>query len=323
MFTPETATWRQNLDATFEHDDQLRLLSLSMAEEKYGIVVSSILSDFFALSRAFQSFYIETFDLIADLQPPAPLKWYWPLVFTHVSAFKLFRSAEHLFTKGYPFVGYSLLRELKDRAFILAAVARGSVSFRAALGWDVQPAVQGAVTMADQKKVVQARKKIDGRIRRETIGSTSGFDPAIQAKLENWNSLFHAEVHGSNLSFALDLKGWLASRGALPYATTTLHPTAAAMFVNRFEEAAWMMLRTLPFLQLSPSMFGDEWSKRWQVLNESLLESTKSRPQPASLFAELVIKLVDAKFSFVPDQLYYSELHDDADGKNAPAVPTA
>ena len=248
----EVEEWQKRLEETFGTGEFVgaSLLEIIGWEDQYGIAMANVFHGFFALSSAFQSFYVDTLRLVETSKPPREATLFWPLVFIHVSAFRLFRAAENLFLKGYPLIGYSLMRELKDRAFMLAAVGRGATSFREANGYDLQ--VQpGNFTVADHQKMVRARKKADARIRKETIGSTSGFDAPTQESLARWNDLFHAEVHGSNLSFAVDLSQWYATPGALPLTNSKVHQTSVAMFVNRFEEAGWMILRLLPFSSCS------------------------------------------------------------------------
>src|SRR5262249_11102320 len=152
----------------------------------YGLVVSAVLNDFAACARCFESFYIETLQHVETTKPASAPKWYWPLVFIHISAFRLFRSAKVVFGRGYPLVTYSLLRELKDRGFMFGAIARNEVSLRKAGGWDIQPESPGSFTDSDQKQLVIARKRIDSIIRSQTIGA-SGFDAQTQAKLKEWN----------------------------------------------------------------------------------------------------------------------------------------
>lgn len=305
----DVTEWQRRLEDTFGDDALVgtSLLPIVEAEERYGTCIAGLLSGFFALSSSFQAFYVDTLRAIQPGGVPRAAKWYWPLVFMHISTFRVFRSAEILLLKGHPLIGYSLLRDVKDRAFVFSAVARDLVSLKHACGWDVPPSASGGYGQVEYEHTVRARKKADGRIRKETIGTTSGFDQAAQADLKSWNQLFHAEVHGSNLSFAVDLKAWLQSRGPLPVANELFHEITIAMLVNRYEEAAWFALRTLPFLQPTASSFGPEWAQKWQILDESFRAAVRERPGKARDFADRIIQLVDTKFPFAPDRTLYSE----------------
>jgi hypothetical protein len=270
------------------------------------LAVASTLHGFFALSSAFQSFYVDTLRAAEASGDRKTATWYWPLVFMHIATFRAFRSSEILLLKGYPLIGYSLLRDVKDRSFVFSAVARNLVSLRQACGWDAPPS-SGAYGQAEHEQTVRVRKKVDAKILNETIGTTSGFDDKMQGDLKSWNQLFHAEVHGSLLSFAVDLKTWLKNPGPLPIANETFHLTSIAMLINRFEEAGWFILRNLAFLQPRVGAFGGEWSQKWHVLDESFRATVCERPGKAREFADRILELLEKKFPFVPELTEYSE----------------
>jgi len=302
------AEWQKRLEDTFGDDALVgpTLAPIVVAEERYGIAVASALSGFFGLSSAFQSFYVDTLRAAEASGDRKIATWYWPLVFMHIATFRSFRSSEILLLKGYPLIGYSLLRDVKDRSFVFSAVARKLVSLKQACGWDTPPA-SGAYGQAEHEQIVKARKKVDGKILKETIGTTSGFNDQMQADLKSWNQLFHAEVHGSLLSFAVDLKTWLEKPGPLPLANEIFQQRSIAMLINRFEEAAWFILRTLAFLQPRVGSFGAEWSQKWHVLDEVLRATVCERPGKAREFADRILDLLEKKFPFAPEHTEYFE----------------
>jgi hypothetical protein len=306
MDAPE---WQNRLQEAFGDDALVgsTLVPIVLAEERYGMAVAAVLPGFSTLSNSFQSFYVETLRALKPSAAPKGAKWYWPLAFMHISIFRVFRSAEALLLEGYPLIGYSLLREVKDRAFVFSAVARHLVSLRQACGWEAELGPSASYGQAEYEQTVLARKKIEGKILKETIGTTSGFDKQAQADLKSWNQLFHAEVHGSHLSFAVDLKTWLKNPGPLPVANELFHQTSVAMLVNRFEEAAWFILRTLAVLQTQVGSFGPEWSRKWHVLDDALRATVAERPGKAREFADRIFQLVEQKFPFVPENTAYSE----------------
>jgi len=273
-------------------------------EDFYGFVVANTLHGFFTLSSSFQSFYVETLRLTEQRTVPREAKWYWPVVFTHIGMFKGFRASESLLLKGYPLIGYSLFRDLKDRAFMLAAVARGVISFQDANAF-IQPA-SGAWSKSDQKKAVKLRKEADLRIRKNSLGTTSGFESAKQERLDRWNQLFHAEVHGSHLTFASDLDAWLKT-GTLRIVNGSPDLRSLGMHTTHFQEVAWMCIRLLPFLQLTPGEFNANWQEKWNVLNESFKEALAALAGPPGEFTQLVIELMDSKFPFTPTSTAYTE----------------
>jgi hypothetical protein len=78
-----------------------------------------------------------------------------------------------------------------------------------------------------------------------------------------------------------------------------------AMYVNRVAEVAWMVLRTYPLLQLAPGSFGQEWHRKWDILDDSFRVYVGALARLGKKVADAVIALIDSKFDFSPGTTYY------------------
>jgi hypothetical protein len=65
-----------------------------------------------------------------------------------------------------------------------------------------------------------------------------------------------------------------------------------------------MLLRTLPVLQLKQKALGDEWSKKWYILDDSFRYSYKSLAEMGKKIGYAILKLIDSKFNFNPTYVY-------------------
>ena len=77
------------------------------------------------------------------------------------------------------------------------------------------------------------------------------------------------------------------------------------MYMNRNNEISWIILRTLPFLQLEPRAFGKEWARKWHVLDDSFGITIEELGNINKKIAWAVIALVDRKFRFTPEETYF------------------
>jgi hypothetical protein len=113
--------------------------------------------------------------------------------------------------------------------------------------------------------------------------------------------MFNEEVHGSHLTQAHTLR---RLRSGAPLMGPQYDELPAAMYANRCSEASWMMLRTIPILQLGPRAFGDEWARKWHILDDSFREMVLSLERLGKPIARAIVVLVDTKLAFNPDWFY-------------------
>jgi hypothetical protein len=262
------------------------------------------------LMDSFQSFYIET---IRSAQgwvtqhgwPKA--EYYAPIFFLYVTCFRSFRACENLLTSGYPFDGYALLRDIKDRAIQMCGIAHNFTSFPAIYGYGGKK----VITDADWKRIKESRKKEESRICGLIIRKQSKFPPEILEELAGWEQMFHEEMHGSKFTFFGEGGDWM--RGEAPLSIGPVPKNSSiAMYMNRAVEVAWLFVRLLPYLQPVEAAFGAGWKEKHTVLDDSFRVSEEGLRDLGKKIGSAFIFLVDQKFSF-PNDFHYFE----ADGSGA------
>ncbi|MDX1409978.1 MAG: GAF domain-containing protein, partial [Saprospiraceae bacterium] len=90
-------------------------------------------------------------------------------------------------------------------------------------------------------------------------------------------------------------------------------------YVNSSPEVYWMILRVLPFLQLSPGGFGPQWASNWRLLDQSFdqEEWMKVLPVDQFLFRGLsLVSLVDVTIEESTNRLQYLLLSKDDDDES-------
>jgi hypothetical protein len=215
--------------------------------------------------------------------------------------FRSYRACENLLFKGYPFDGYALLRDLKDRAIFMCAISHNISSFSRLYGYDAKMELK---TPEDLKKLKDKCMKEENRILNKIIRKESGLPPDVLSELGKWEKLFNHEVHGSKLSFSSELHSWVSEKnppsiGPLP------NINSLGMYMNRACEIAWLILRLLPFLQPSENAFGEEWLKKYSILDDSFLYALKGLAELNKKIGNAFIFFVDQKFSFNAPFFYF------------------
>lgn len=299
--------WQNRLEETFSVDGIVgrRLLDILDAEKAYGVHIAKTYHGHLCLINSFFDFYIETIQKAMEWTQengwPNDLTYYSYTVLYNVTNFKSFRAADTLFMNGYPYDGYSLLRDLKDRAIFLGSIISKRTNFSSLAG------VEGFKTVSreDMKIIIAARRKEETRIHDLMIGKQSGLPPKIVAELELWEKLFHEEVHGSKFTLAEIGLDWI--RGEAPLHLEPIpNETGMAMYMNRASEIGWLLTRTLPFLQPVKNAFGEDWKSKYNILDESFRVMIQGLEKMGKKIAAAFIYFADNKFAF-PETLHYSE----------------
>jgi len=301
--------WEARLTETFSGPGGVigaRLLKIIEMEKAYGGRLVRTFHGHNVLADSFADFYIETLqkcnqgvhrDELPREYPDYPLT-----VLDYVVNFRSLRAAANLFTCGYPLDGYCLLRDLKDRAVFLAALAASATSWPALLGAE-QFCTSDRLTEQEFQAARKRRVKEERRVRTVMLGARSGLPLDHLAELRRWENLFHYQVHGSSLTIAFEGIGWLRGQEGLSIGPA-FNETAAATYMNRTGEVGWMLLRTLPFLQPKPRAFGEDWARKWAVLDESFRVCVLSLDKLGKPIARAIVAFVDARFAFSPDTAY-------------------
>ena len=300
------AEWQNRLESTFTESGVVGglLTPTLLAEQEYSKFVMDNFHGHLVLSDSFQSFFVETL-MLAERQFRASalfqtLQSYSSYLLLQLANFRTARAAEILLIHGRPLSGYGLLRDLKDRAIILGAIGNGLTSIEKVLGIDAT-----TVNVQDRREFLRGvknkRKKEELRAFKEMIGKKSGLPDDLRGEIEAWGEFFHMEVHGARLTLVLEDKQWIRGGSLLPILPTP-NEMSVAMYLNRYDEINWMILRTFPFLQLQPKSFGSEWSCKWRILDESFRYAVNGLEQMGKKIATAIIELIDKKFAFAPDK---------------------
>jgi hypothetical protein len=202
---------------------------------------------------------------------------------------------------GYPLDGYALQRNLKDRAISLGAIVGGISSFPALYG--LKGPTSAPWTNKDKQAVLNRRKDEEKKMFGRMIGKNSGLDEAYLEALTQWNELFHMEVHGSRLSTMREVFSWLQDKKDFAVGPR-MDDDSFAMYMNRFTEIAWMILRSLPFLQTNKICFTDEWQHEWEVLDNSLRVSVEGLGSLGKKIAPAFTAMIEQKFPASPASRY-------------------
>jgi hypothetical protein len=302
----DVTKWQTRLEKNFKVGNVTGgyLVKVLNQEEAFRNYVLQKFYGHVVLMDCFYSFFIETVNIAVRLAKmkgiPSNCSHYPILLMYYITIFRSFRAAENLLLKGYPFDGFALLRDLKDRAMIIGALIHGKTSFIKLNG--VKPGEQ--VTEENFPRIKKEIEKEERHVLNEMVRNKSGLPIEIQKEIKNWESLFNAEVHGSRLTFAQDLD-WLLGKKPLSLGPVP-NEKGPAMYMNRASEIGWFIVRTFPFLQLEPGSFGREWEQRLSILDDSFRIMVEALGKSGKKIGGAILILAEKKFSF-PYDLHYQE----------------
>lgn len=303
--------WQRRLERTFSKNGIIgsRLVDIINQENEYGNYVINTFHGYRVLQDSFFDFFIDTIQRAAHFAGkhgiPSEATYYNSTLLSQLIIFRSFRATENLLLKGYPLDGYALLRDLKDRAIFQAAIMHGIITFKKLHGHDILETSKGNLSSDSQlyKKAKKQQKIQERKILDLFLGEKSGFDKDTIYELNRWEKMFHEEVHGSRFTFTIEGGDWLMGKSPITIGPLP-NTTAIAMYLNRSNEIGWMLLRTLPVLQLKPNALGDEWSSKWHVLDDSFRYSITSFAKMGKKIGHAILKLIDSKFNFNPTYIY-------------------
>jgi len=249
------------------------------------------------LIDSLQSFFVETlratYTILGKSGWPSGAANYPVVVAWYAMLFRRYRACELLFIKGYPLDGYALLRDLKDRLFLLAGVVHNMTTFPRILGITDTSI---ANTEEWKKQSTAARRTEESRIRQRLVGAQSNLSAEVLRELKQWEHLFHDEVHSGRLSLFQEVDSLV--RGRAPGIGPTFSQESFAMYMNRADELGWLIARLLPYLQPTPGAFDTDWHTKLAVLDESFRYAVEGLSLLGKKIGEAFITLVDQKFSF-------------------------
>ena len=291
--------WQKRLETNFTKNGLVggSLVQVYKAEDDVGHYLVQNFKGQSALLDSFQGFYIDTLNLAydqikSDGWPKNAINY--PVALAYLSnLFRRFRACEVLYIKGYPLDAYALMRDTKDRAFMLCAVASDMITLpgiMGLLGNDVKR------TQTPHHQYKENRKVAERRIMNSMMGRSSGLSSSDQQNLQEWREFFHMEVHGGWISLMQELAG--LKKGRIPQIGPAVDQAAFVIYINRSAELGWMIVRLLPFLQRSERAFGKEWAEKLQILDDSFRYMVEGLGNLGKAIARSFITMMDTKFAF-------------------------
>jgi hypothetical protein len=284
--------WQDRLHEAFDYNDVLGgkfLLGTMQLEERVGELFIRKYHGHRLLTDAFLDFFAET--LQTQLAFHSQHGWpsnepnYAVTFLMYLTMFRTVRATEVLSVHGYPLQGYALQRSIKDQVFTLCAVANNMMGF-------------GEMFSGQAAKRMETERKIRPLI----IGPESGLSEETQAELLKWEQLFNVETHRGLFTLFNTLGD--ALKGKLDVVGPSPEETNDAMFINRSNELNWMILRLIPCMRRKELVWSDEWTKKWDLLEESFRMMNEGFADLGKKIPLAHLEMIEIKFKFGSDHYY-------------------
>jgi hypothetical protein len=297
MEEDKIAKWQQRLEETFIGPRGIvgeRILRFDEIEQEIFNLMIKKFKGHNVLMDSFLDFYIETLENVA-----ARKKTNWPTIkmfFTavHIATLWRLKSSYSLFWHGYFAEAISLLRAVFENALDMAALKLNIITLEERLS---KLTSKDAESLSDKEQAELVRKynfQNDRKVKRYLIGKESGLNSDAQEDFESFLRLHHNAVHKSTLNIFWTFGPWVRGERSLSlYPTYNEKPLSMCMNFSLFN--GWLVLRTLPLLQIEANEFSITWQKKYIILDESFAEAISSFPKRLGRSVE---ELVDKKFNF-------------------------
>jgi hypothetical protein len=300
--------WQDRLHEVFGYNGVLGgkfLLGIMQLEERVGQLFVHKFHGHRLLTDAFLDFFAETL----QTQLAFHRQYGWPrnepnyaLTFLmYLTMFRTVRATEVLSVNGYPLQGYALQRSIKDQIFILWAIANNIMGFNEIFGWQ-EGLTFGATGIERNRKIAANRMKTERKIRSVIIGKESGLSEETKDELLNWDLLFNVETHRGLFTLFNTLDD--ALKGKLDVVGPSPEEKNDAMFINRSNELNWMILRLIPCIRRNEIIWGDEWTKKRDLLEESFRMMNEGFAGLGKKIPLAHLEMIEMKFKFGPDHYY-------------------
>jgi hypothetical protein len=280
------------------------LLGIHMREEEREAVLCDSFRGYRLLHQCFLAFLHDSLQLANSIAPEArpPYDWYRPLLVFLGTTFSRARAAEILYLHGYALEGFALLRDLKDRAVLLAGVLHGATTIPLVLGFEPDGSLgESGDYWAANRQMTKRRRSVHREVFAFML--TRDLPGEVAGHLRRWADLFHYEVHMSLHS--------LVHEGLAPYRSSgqlRLGPNesqlAIEMYMNRSLEVCWALLRVLPIVQKAPKSHGPQWCAKWELLDRNLGAAVSSVPELATDIGPSLLRWFDLKLPFNPSSSF-------------------
>ena len=130
----------------------------------------------------------------------------------------------------------------------------------------------------------------------------SGLSEKTQVELWGWEQMFNVETHRGLFTLVDDVKN--ARKGKVVVAGPGLDEMSDAMFFNRSNELNWMILRLIPYMRRKELIWSDEWTKKWDLLEESFRMMNEGLADLGMKIASAHLDMIETKFKFGTDHYY-------------------
>lgn len=297
MEKDKVANWQDRIYETFQESSGIvgeRLLKLRDVEVQLTQDLLGRFHGYVNLMDAFLDFYIETLQKSAARRDSK-----WPEitpVFTaiQIASFWRFRASYLIFWDGYFIDAVSLLRAIFENVLQIAALKLRIITIDDVFG---KLKTNQSKKLSEEKIHKIIRKHVfasDKIVYSQMIGEHSGLSPEAIKKFRVFVRLLHNSVHKSKLNLLLYYGPWLRGERSLPI-FPKYDEDPASLYTNMSLFIGWMVVRTLPLLQIYDSEFSDNWYKKYQILDESFQEAVADFPKRLGRSVE---ELIASKFDF-------------------------
>lgn len=265
----DVAEWMTRIEKTFGGSSGMvgeRLMELMKHEQALSERHVGRFKGYVAIMDAFFDFYIQTFQLIARRDKNQWLKALGLPTAIHIGTMWRFRSSYILFWKGYYVDAQSLLRAVFENALALCAYNKDVITSSELSGLEVDLSGEQSNTDEMYRRMNKLASQTDAKVKKLIIGEESGLEASVRDDLGVVLRLLHIAVHKSKLNLVLHYPAWLRGERQMPI-YPTYNENWASGYMNISQFFAWMLVRSLPFLQVRPSEFGEEWKRKYEVLD--------------------------------------------------------
>jgi hypothetical protein len=300
--------WQDRMHEAFDYKGVLGgkfLLRTLQLEEAVGQLFVKKYHGHRLLTDAFLDFFGESIQTQLAYHSQAgwpPNEPNYALTFLmYKTMFSTVRATEILSVHGYPLHGYALQRSIKDQIFILCAVAHNMMGSDEMFGWPEGGGLSG--TEAEiTRRTTAVRRNTERKIHSLIVGEESGLSQETQAELLAWDQMFNAETHRGLFTLFTSLGD--ALKGKLDVVGPSPNERSEAMFFNRSNELNWMILRLIPCMRRKEIVWSDEWTKKWDLLEESFRMMNEGFADLGKKIPLAHLEMIEVKFKFGLDYYY-------------------
>ena len=263
------------------------------AEEKHAQAVLQY-KGFLALSNSFKCFVLETIELlnkecITKLATPMS-EPYVVFIPRFSQSFLSLCGSEKAAINGYPYQGYTQLRNVFDNLILACAVLQKEADIYSIEG--IEPGKP-----IDPIAMKKHRKNTEYKVRKRMTGSKSGLSKQTINELSKLDALFDYETHGARLSLTQAMN-WMKGLTSLPI-LPNFDQSAFAMFMNRFLEVGWMIHRLIPNVQPSSALLPVVWQEKWRIIDDSFERAVGAlSSEGGKKIGAAFVEFIKAKFPY-------------------------